>query len=148
MKKIFLGKYFSVFKKSSHIFLHRELIDCSLGHTHLNYLRALYIEDNVTQENLTLKLGYDKATTTKIIKHLVEKKYVIKTRNPDDKRSYIIKISKKGMKFIDDINDIIEKWNDMIFKDISADEYEVFENTLKKIVSNAENSINLKQCKH
>jgi len=78
--------------------------DADLSPMHVLVLRALVEEGDMPQSLLVKKMRRDKAQVTRLINELVKKKLVIKTRDEQDKRSYILKpateVRKKVLYFI------------------------------------------------
>ena len=76
-------------------------------------LRTLVEQGEITQQQLAQRLSKDKAQITRLIQGLVKKQLIVKQRNPNDKRSFVItakdKVKKKMVDFIEHEKDIVQK---------------------------------------
>ena len=55
-------------------------------------------EDGIEMTDLSIKLGIDNSTTTRLVSGLINKNFVIKSQSKNDKRIRIVYISSKGRK--------------------------------------------------
>jgi len=78
--------------------------DADLSPMHVLVLRMLVEEGDMPQSVLVKKMRRDKAQVTRLVNELVTKKLVVKTRDEQDKRSFILKpapeVRKKVLYFI------------------------------------------------
>ncbi len=99
-----------------------------------HYLAILASLDNPTFTSFSKKAGITRPAATQIIGKFIEKGYVIKVNNPDDKREYFLR-------FNDCISEYLEK-RDEIFANILNDKFSVlskkelrdFSKILKKLI--------------
>lgn len=139
MKSIYPGKYLHQLAiYSQRYFQQQSEKYLPLGHTHLMHLKVLYNNNQVSQDYLCQAIGLDKSATTKALKLLVQEGYVTKSKNPNDKREFIIGLTAKGIAAAEEIHSIFYQWNDILLHDIPDTEYQAFYNTVIKIFQNAE----------
>ena len=76
-------------------------------------LRTLVEQGEVTQQQLAQRLSKDKAQITRLIQGLEKKQLILKQRNQNDRRSFVImakdKVKKKMVGFIEHERDIVQK---------------------------------------
>ncbi|OLS03147.1 multiple antibiotic resistance protein MarR [Tissierella creatinophila DSM 6911] len=93
-------------------------------------------EVGVTAVEISERLDMDKPTISGIINRLVDKDYVKKLSNPNDKRSFILKLTDKSKAKLP----ILEKINDSVVNDaiegLTKDEIDMFKKITKKIIEN------------
>ena len=80
------------------------------------------MEDGISQEELSERILVDKATTGRAIKKLVEEGYVVRHRDPKDKRSYQIYLTPKANSLKSTIFEILKEWNELLLNGIDEPE--------------------------
>lgn len=76
------------------------LKDFPITPAQFDVLQILYFSGNKRMSDISRMLGITKSTTTGLVKRLIEAGFTEKKRSDEDRRSYIIQISKKGTKLI------------------------------------------------
>lgn len=71
-------------------------------------LRTLHESNPVSQKELSTKSDKDQATLTKILDLLEKQQLVRRLPNPDDRRSFLIEITDKGMDLVQNLTPHIE----------------------------------------
>ncbi|GEM_PF-7090560 len=90
--------------------------------------------DNMYQQKLSEILMKDKSNTTRIIKVLSDKKLITKEIGTVNKRlAYILKVTDKGQKILDENMPKIKKYIEDMFSNISDEEVEMLHNLSKKV---------------
>lgn len=93
-------------------------------------------EVGITAVEISERLDMDKPTISGIINRLVDKDYVKKLSNPNDKRSFILKLTDKSKAKLP----ILEKINDSVVNEaiegLTKDEIDMFKKITKKIIEN------------
>lgn len=93
-------------------------------------------EIGVTAVEISERLDMDKPTISGIINRLIDKGYVDKQPNPNDKRSFILKLTKESKTKLPNL----EKINNLVIYDaiegLSHEEIEMFKDTISKIIEN------------
>jgi DNA-binding MarR family transcriptional regulator len=78
------------------------------------------------------RLLFSSGGMTKVLKKLEDKKFIIRIDNPIDKRSKLVKMTKKGNDIFDiALKEVILKENE-IFKNLDKNERDLFKNLLVK----------------
>ena len=52
----------------------------------------------MTPQELSSKMGLSKSAVSRLIRHLTEQRFLEKEERPEDKRSYLVKLTEKGRK--------------------------------------------------
>lgn len=73
-----------------------KLLDKDLSPMHLKSMKVITRLEACTGQKMADFMGRDKAQVNRLIKELVKQELVVKTDNPEDKRSQILVLSDKG----------------------------------------------------
>jgi MarR family transcriptional regulator, transcriptional regulator for hemolysin len=104
-------------------------------------LKRLSENDGINQKELAIKAEKDQPTVTRILDILERKELIIKKKNKDDRRSFILFITDKGSAVKEELSPIIEEiWEEKILTGISEEDLEVYRNVLVKMNENIERS--------
>lgn len=82
------------------------------------------------------RLDMDKPTVSGIVNRLVEKNYVEKMANPEDKRSFILKLTNKSSSKIARLEEINQIVLSEAISGLTEEEKEAFKKMLSKIIDN------------
>ena len=94
--------------------------------------------DGVTQKEICERLHVSKSTTSKIIKSLVEKGYLRKEKDPDDKRASRIYLTDRKEEIEDLIREIDEKAEKEMLEGFDKEEKKELRGHLERILENLE----------
>ena len=97
---------------------------------------ALWGKDEVPIKVLCEKTSLDKSTLTGIINRLVRDGYIIKIQDETDRRNTLIKLTGKEQKFLDKIDSVSSKMNEIFYKGFSDEEIVEFDDMLERILKN------------
>ena len=86
--------------------------------------------DGVDMTTLSIKIGVDNSTLTRLIDILMKKGIVQKNRSSQDRRSYIISVTKKGELLQSKIEDEIDSFVSKIFRNTSLEDQEELKKSL------------------
>ena len=106
----------------------------NLGHGHQQFLMALYIEDGITQDELTKRIATDKVTTARAISKLKEEGYVLVEVDSKDKRCHRVMLSKKAYDIREDFTQAITDWQKQLLNNLTEEEEQVLLRLCHKIV--------------
>jgi MarR family transcriptional regulator, transcriptional regulator for hemolysin len=102
-------------------------------------LKRLSENDGINQKELANKAEKDQPTVTRILDILERKELVIKKKNEEDRRSFILFITDKGTSLKEELTPIIEAiWEDEILTGIPEEELEIYRKVLMKMNENLE----------
>ncbi|MBT2679663.1 MarR family transcriptional regulator [Bacillus sp. ISL-35] len=100
-------------------------------------LRTLNESDKISQKELSIRSDKDQATLTKILDLLVKQENVERVPNPQDRRSFLVEITPKGTKLVEEVTPYIEEIYVKITHGIDAAHLDIF----KEVLSNLEDNI-------
>lgn len=110
-----IGKWISIIHRQSQIYINRELRPYNVNSSEYIYLINLAAEsEGVNQKHLSDMLIIDDALTTRVMKSLESKGYIVRERCRSDKRAYDIKLTEKGVQIQPVILKTLKKWTDTI----------------------------------
>ncbi len=138
-----IGRYSSHLFRSIQIYLAKELGPYGIGSGQFPFMMLLLHCDGIKQEELASSLSYDRATITRSMNRLEEIGYVTRERDPDDKRAYIVRLTKKGRSMENVFMEISSRLNDLLMSGFTEAEAASFISMLMRAGENisAENNI-------
>ena len=86
--------------------------------------------DGIDMTTLSIKIGVDNSTLTRLIDILMKKGIVQKNRSSQDKRSYIISVAKKGELLQSKIEDEIDSFVSKLFRNTRLEDQEELKKSL------------------
>ena len=92
--------------------------------------------DQTNQETVAETLNLDKATVGRAIVKLMKEGYVSRSRDQNDKRAYILRITAKGKELEPIIKKISSKVTTILLTNFQPDEKEIAFRLLKKMYQN------------
>jgi DNA-binding MarR family transcriptional regulator len=99
------------------------LKDYKLNHSEANLLVYLYKDgDGISQNKLKENLAVDKATISRAINSLINKKYLNKKNSPEDGRVNLIYLTEKANAVQEEINKIYQQWFQIFIDKIGEEE--------------------------
>jgi DNA-binding MarR family transcriptional regulator len=104
--------------------------------SHGEILVHLLTGEKYTMKDLADKIHRTKPTVTVLIDKLVKLGYVTKEKSNEDSRITFIRLTEKGLRLKPSFFEISERLNAVVYKDLSDEEAETFEATLKKVNQN------------
>ena len=125
-----LGRHLAVLTRLYYGALTLELSDLGIDRY---YSVLMYIdrsEHPVTQQMVGEFLHMDKTSMVRVIDFLVEKGYVKRVTNPNDRRSYIIELTEQGHEILPKIIQAVAQLNDQVMEGLSEEERAQFHHTL------------------
>lgn len=95
-------------------------------------LATLEHHSNVDQATLAGLIGYDRATTGKVVDKLCQKGLVLRTPRPGDRRAKVVSLTRNGHTLLRKLAPFVTHAQDRILAGLSADETETLLTLLKK----------------
>ncbi|AUB58338.1 MULTISPECIES: MarR family winged helix-turn-helix transcriptional regulator [Methanobacterium] len=133
----------SIIIRNHFIFMNRELKHLELTEGQVPCIIAISKRPGITQDDLARMFHIDKGTIARAIRKLEEKNRVSKVPDPENRRRYLLSLTKEGEELIPEILLAEKKWENIIFKGFSDEERGEL---LKGMEKMAENS--LETCKN
>jgi DNA-binding MarR family transcriptional regulator len=136
MVKESLGRIFGLIHRQTRMHFHREFQKYGLGSGGHIFILILSEKEGISQKTLTDKVHFDKAHTTRMIQKLIDRDYVIRKQDEDDKRVYRLFLAEKGKQLVPELQSIMHRWHDTLLKGLSEAEKKELTRLLQKIASN------------
>jgi DNA-binding MarR family transcriptional regulator len=126
-----LGKWISILYRYGQINMTHQFKKHNIGiGQHYMFLLPLFHNDGITQEQLSLKLNVDKATTARAVKKLEDEGYILRKIDETDKRAYHICLTNKSINIQPEIREILTDWRSLGENNIDKAVYELTKLTL------------------
>jgi DNA-binding MarR family transcriptional regulator len=123
----------------------KELEPYGIGSGQFPLMMRLLHCDGIKQEELASSLNYDRATIARSMNRLEEIGYITRERDPDDKRAYIICLTKKGTSMENVLMKISTRLNDVVLHGFTEDETVSFISMLMRAVENISSENNIRK---
>lgn len=120
-------------------YLLNKLKDIEITHGELTYIYNIKYFSSISQRELAEKLYVSEANVTKMIKKLVNKGLVKKTKDKTNKSRNLLSLTDKGDELFEKINIVTCGWERDITKNFSNEEYFDFKQKLYKLVKESVN---------
>lgn len=111
-------------------YLNAKVEDVNLTYGLYPFLIEIYKHDGISQEDLAKVLYLNESTVTRGLDKLQKRGFVKKT---PEKRKKIITLTDDGVEIAKKVMNYDEKWDEIIKKDLTEEEYINFKKTLIKI---------------
>lgn len=95
---------------------------------------------NSSQKEIAEELKIDRTTMVSFVDHLEVLKYLTRTKNAQDRRSYCLTITEKGKQILEDCWGALEQSERKIISSLSDQEARLLKDLLIKIFKNQEES--------
>jgi DNA-binding MarR family transcriptional regulator len=132
-----VGRLVSCIHRNIHSYLHHHLEKYELGSGQLHLIMILYNNDGINQETLAEIINIDKATCARAVKKLIDHGFVTRQKNPSDKRSYQLHLTKKAMELKPILRSILKNSSRQLLNGFSKNEEDQFFEYLERISKNA-----------
>ena len=129
-----LGRSLRVFK-SQMVAKFREK-DIELTFEQFVILHLLNLNCDLIQRDLASQLQKDKSIIVRQINSLLERQYIVRLINKDDKRIKNLILTKKGFEFLNKVKLIADEVSSKLLTGVSDADLEIFRNVLGKIQEN------------
>jgi DNA-binding MarR family transcriptional regulator len=138
-----IGRDISHLFRSVNIYLSNSMEPYGLGSGQFPFFMRLLHHDGVSQESLANMLHYDRATITRSLNKLEDQGYVVRNRDPRDKRAYCVSLTEEGRKMGPKLMAIGKDLNDVLLRGFSDEEKTLFLSLVEKAAMNiaSENEI-------
>lgn len=132
------GRLISVLYRKGYIYKNVHFRKINITGAEQPFLCVLYLYNGVTQDFLSKYLSVDKASTTRVVKSLIDKGLVEKVKNENDKRENVIFLTDKGQSIKDDVFEVLDGWSSILTDGMSPEEKEQAYSYLVRMVENVE----------
>jgi MarR family transcriptional regulator for hemolysin len=119
--------------KFHHRFLEKRFKDLNIGRAEAPYIKMINHSSPIKMNTLISNVVFHKSHTTRAINQMVKDGLITKEKDPEDMRSYIITITKKGKTVANHVQQILEEWDELINSALSQEEREQLEVMREKV---------------
>jgi len=132
-----LGKYLSRIHRYSRALMDKRLKHLGIGGGQFGFMMTLYRKDGVSQTELSDQLKLDKTTITRSIRPLLDNGYIVRERDPEDRREYRILLTQKGQSIRDELIEIRRELESELLEGFSQDERDDLMGLMRRMTENA-----------
>ncbi|SDW05053.1 MarR family winged helix-turn-helix transcriptional regulator [Paenibacillus sp. PDC88] len=100
-------------------------------------VKRVFEHEGITQKELAAISDKDPATLAKVLDILEREGLIVRKTNEEDRRSYLIYITKQGVKLRNEVYEHLEQVFNKVLEGIPQDELAVFNKVLCRIEDNA-----------
>ena len=118
-----LGDILFIFHKNHKKYLNDELSKYGLSLIQALCILMIHESDELNQKDLAERLYLTKGAITRAIQKLDKDGWIIREKSSDDKRNYVLELSKKGEDFIPILFAINDDWESQMHLDELPDEF-------------------------
>lgn len=130
------GRWFSVLYRQFQIFINGEMREHGINSTEYICLINIEAGQKVNQKHFADVLFIDNAIITRSLKSLEQKKLIKREKSDSDKRETLITLTKEGLITQDICKEILKKWADIVYKNMSIEQKELMIELLAHISQN------------
>lgn len=134
-----LNLYFEYLLLQYNNYLKNKLKDVQITHGELTYIYHIKYYENVSQRDIAENLLVSEANVAKMVKKLVNKGLVVKTKDANNKSKNILSLTEKGEEIFVKINVLTCGWERNIVKNLTNEDYF---NLKQKLYEITEESVN------
>jgi DNA-binding MarR family transcriptional regulator len=116
----------------------RSTAEYGLHPMHFGVLQILEAEEPISQQELGRRAGVDPSTMVARMDVLEENGLIERTRSPDDRRSYEIRLSKKGRQALKKLRGVAAEHSKRIYGVLSDEERATLKELLIKLSDNVD----------
>ncbi|AVQ96555.1 MarR family transcriptional regulator [Ethanoligenens harbinense] len=137
----FIGRYISMLYRFRKSFMSRRLGDFGRVAGLYVFLLTLERHDGQNQEQISERLGIDKATTCKALQKLERQGYVRREVDERDRRAYRVYLAKAGHAVLPAIRGAIREWDALVTAELTEEEEQVLSGLLRRLAEKARGAI-------
>ncbi|MEL7048202.1 MAG: MarR family winged helix-turn-helix transcriptional regulator [Pseudomonadota bacterium] len=101
-------------------------------------LRTVAVSDEPSQTFLVVKTGIDRSTLADIVRRLVERGLLLRSRTRTDARRYAVALTNDGRRALSEAEPIVAATNERLLEAIPEVERQEFLNSLDRIINSVE----------
>ncbi len=132
-----LGKWISIIHRNLCAHMDRLFRESDIGHGPRRFLVEIALSPGLTQEEVSERLLMDKTTTARAVKQLEQGEYITRTRDPFDRRRYVLEPTDKGRQLLPGVLEARRECHLALAEGFSEAELEIILLMLKRMADNA-----------
>ncbi|WKY48408.1 MarR family transcriptional regulator [Eubacteriaceae bacterium ES3] len=126
-----IGKWISLLHRQFQIYINHVLSPYQINSSEYIYIMNLTEESSINQKSLSEKIIVDEAATTRALKRLEAKGYILRERDALDKRLYRVRLSSEGAEIKPFIQQKLDFWTAKLSQNMNESEIDKMITTLK-----------------
>jgi len=121
-----------------------------LGVTRVQWIALYYLgkEEFISQKELAEKMNIKESSVARLLDRMERDGLVERVKNENDKRVTNLSLTDKGKQYRIKLLPEGEKFEKLLYKNISEEEMKIFTTVLTKMVCNISENINSEKCTH
>ncbi len=116
--------------------LNEKLSPYAIRITQFSILRYLYLHDGTNQERIASDLKIDKALCSREVRKLEASGYIVRQRDEDDSRKFIVRLTEKAWSLERELIGIGDQLNDEVLEGFSPEKEEIAYRIAKRVIIN------------
>lgn len=133
-----LSRYINQLYREGVSFLGKEYKRYNIGPGQYQFLVYLYMKDGITHDELTEKIGVDKAATTRAVSKLEKSGYINRVQDNKDKRKFYIYLSDNAKNLKREIIDTSKTWERHLMEKLDEEDIESLYKIFRKLSNKKE----------
>ena len=138
-----VGRRINLLFRLSMMHLRSEMKKMGVGPGDYAVLLILYLQDGLSQDELSKQMRVDKSNTARAVVKLEKMGMVERRPDPDEYRIKRVYLGKKAREMETDFFNVLKEWHYTLVKDIDPQELDVIKRGLDRMMKNAEVSLGL-----
>lgn len=139
------GRSISLLYRQAVAFLSRELEPYGVNSSEYIYLINIGLDEAVRQKRLSEKLAIDNGLTTRCLKSLEKKGFIVRQADAEDGRAMLVSLTEKGRSVRPVIYSLLAKWSRILSSGMTNEEIESFAAITAQMTKNVLNYTKTKQ---
>ena len=140
-----VGKRIHILFRLSMINFRNEMKKLGFGAGDYAFLAALFMEEGLSQDELSRRMRVDKSYTARAIAKLEKIGMVERRSDPEEYRIKRVFLGKKALENKSDFFNIVKNWHTVLAKDIDNDHLEMICAGMDNMITNAETFLGLEE---
>lgn len=135
-----VGRLVSILYRKNQVYLNLVLSKYNITASELPIIMYLYNNDCASQEEISSYLIIDKASTARVVKSLIEKKYIRKEKDPNDNRMNRIFLNDRALGQKEKIYEVLHEWSGFLMEGLDVQTVNTMYGALESMVEKVENT--------
>ncbi len=131
-----IGRWISILYRCGHQYIEKQLKPFNIGKGQFIFLAELYIEDGISQDELSNNLYIDKGTTARALLTLEREGFIERRQDMDDRRINKVFLTAKAHKIRDDFFAALNQGAEFFETGFTDDERRQALSLLKRMANN------------
>ncbi|MDD3478108.1 MAG: MarR family transcriptional regulator [Candidatus Izemoplasmatales bacterium] len=127
----------STIVRYSHVFLNRSLVEKNVTAAEHYLLMFLFSHEDISQDAIANHYAIDKGSISKSVKSLVEKGFVLRISNPQNRRENLLRLSEKGRTTFAESRNELTRFHEAVMQGIQPEDFQRLTSILSVMANNA-----------